>query len=132
MAQRHVNVRGWRNRQTRTFEGRVVLPCEFKSRPSHQERQASSEACRFSVHSAIVAEKERETGGLSDSTGSRLKETGYFSMMISERRDAFESRNDGGFDCKASEREEHDAAGTCIPAADHGQSRFKMGARGFT
>ena len=30
------HVRGWRNRQTRTFEGRVVIPCEFKSRPSHQ------------------------------------------------------------------------------------------------
>ena len=29
------HVRGWRNRQTRTFEGRVVIPCEFKSRPSH-------------------------------------------------------------------------------------------------
>ena len=30
------HVRGWRNRQTRTFEGRVVIPCEFKSRSSHQ------------------------------------------------------------------------------------------------
>ena len=31
-----MNMRGWRNRQTRTFEGRVVIPCEFKSRSSHQ------------------------------------------------------------------------------------------------
>ena len=29
--------REWRNRQTRTFEGRVVIPCEFKSRSSHQK-----------------------------------------------------------------------------------------------
>ena len=28
-------MRGWRNRQTRTFEGRVVYPCRFKSGPSH-------------------------------------------------------------------------------------------------
>ena len=30
-------LRGWRNRQTRTFEGRVVNPCRFKSGPSHQK-----------------------------------------------------------------------------------------------
>ena len=29
--------REWRNRQTRTFEGRVVIPYGFKSRLSHQE-----------------------------------------------------------------------------------------------
>ena len=28
---------GWRNRQTRTFEGRMVHPCEFKSHPRHQK-----------------------------------------------------------------------------------------------
>ena len=33
---RRTDKRGWRNRQTRTFEGRVVIPCEFKSRSSHQ------------------------------------------------------------------------------------------------
>ena len=27
---------GWRNWQTRTFEGRMVYPCGFKSHPSHQ------------------------------------------------------------------------------------------------
>lgn len=32
---RRADKRGWRNRQTRTFEGRVVIPCEFKSRSSH-------------------------------------------------------------------------------------------------
>ena len=30
--------REWRNRQTRTFEGRVVIPYGFKSRLSHQNR----------------------------------------------------------------------------------------------
>ena len=30
------NMREWRNRQTRTFEGRVVIPYGFKSRLSHQ------------------------------------------------------------------------------------------------
>ena len=34
-------MRGWRNRQTRTFEGRVVIPCEFKSRPSHHTMRDS-------------------------------------------------------------------------------------------
>lgn len=34
---RRTDKRGWRNRQTRTFEGRVVIPCEFKSRSSHQK-----------------------------------------------------------------------------------------------
>ena len=29
-------MRGWRNWQTRTFEGRMVTPCGFKSRSSHQ------------------------------------------------------------------------------------------------
>ena len=31
-------MREWRNRQTRTFEGRVVIPYGFKSRLSHQNR----------------------------------------------------------------------------------------------
>ena len=30
------HLREWRNRQTRTFEGRVVIPYGFKSRLSHQ------------------------------------------------------------------------------------------------
>ncbi len=30
------DMREWRNRQTRTFEGRVVIPYGFKSRLSHQ------------------------------------------------------------------------------------------------
>ena len=30
--------RGWRNWQTRTFEGRMVTPCGFKSRSSHQNK----------------------------------------------------------------------------------------------
>ena len=29
------HLREWRNRQTRTFEGRVVIPYGFKSRLSH-------------------------------------------------------------------------------------------------
>ena len=32
-----LNMREWRNRQTRTFEGRVVIPYGFKSRLSHQQ-----------------------------------------------------------------------------------------------
>ena len=32
-----LNMREWRNRQTRTFEGRVVIPYGFKSRLSHQK-----------------------------------------------------------------------------------------------
>ena len=32
------DTREWRNRQTRTFEGRVVIPYGFKSRLSHQNR----------------------------------------------------------------------------------------------
>ena len=36
------DMREWRNRQTRTFEGRVVIPYGFKSRLSHQEDSARS------------------------------------------------------------------------------------------
>ena len=32
-------MREWRNWQTRTFEGRVVLPYGFKSRFSHQKQE---------------------------------------------------------------------------------------------
>ena len=32
-----LNMRVWRNRQTRTFEGRVVIPYGFKSHHSHQK-----------------------------------------------------------------------------------------------
>ena len=45
--------REWRNRQTRTFEGRVVIPYGFKSRLSHQERIPSPES---SFH---ITEKKR-------------------------------------------------------------------------
>ena len=37
-SERNRDMREWRNRQTRTFEGRVVIPYGFKSRLSHQER----------------------------------------------------------------------------------------------
>ena len=50
------NMREWRNRQTRTFEGRVVIPYGFKSRLSHQNRQAFNKACRFfflPLHSSL-------------------------------------------------------------------------------
>ena len=36
--ERTTDMREWRNRQTRTFEGRVVIPYGFKSRLSHQNR----------------------------------------------------------------------------------------------
>ena len=35
--ERTTDMREWRNRQTRTFEGRVVIPYGFKSRLSHQD-----------------------------------------------------------------------------------------------
>ena len=38
------DMREWRNRQTRTFEGRVFTTYGFKSRLSHQERIPSSES----------------------------------------------------------------------------------------
>ncbi len=43
-------MRGWRNRQTRTFEGRVVIPCEFKSRSSHQKGRLPSGGLPFFVY----------------------------------------------------------------------------------
>ena len=36
-------MREWRNRQTRTFEGRVVIPYGFKSRLSHHKKGTSKE-----------------------------------------------------------------------------------------
>ena len=36
MLRKRLNMREWRNWQTRTFEGRVVTPYGFKSRFSHQ------------------------------------------------------------------------------------------------
>ena len=39
-SERTKDTREWRNRQTRTFEGRVVIPYGFKSRLSHQEDSA--------------------------------------------------------------------------------------------
>ena len=36
------HLREWRNRQTRTFEGRVVIPYGFKSRLSHQIKKSRS------------------------------------------------------------------------------------------
>ena len=42
---------GWRNRQTRTFEGRMVNPCEFKSHPRHQ-REGFDDLLFFCFHPA--------------------------------------------------------------------------------
>ena len=39
--------RGWRNWQTRTFEGRMVTPCGFKSRSSHQPKTKSKDLVFF-------------------------------------------------------------------------------------
>ena len=36
--EQHMNMREWRNWQTRTFEGRVVTPYGFKSRFSHHKK----------------------------------------------------------------------------------------------
>ncbi len=48
------DMREWRNRQTRTFEGRVFTTYGFKSRLSHQERIPSSES------SFYITEKKRK------------------------------------------------------------------------
>ena len=43
-------MRKWRNWQTRTFEGRVVLPYGFKSRFAHQTAEAPiGRLCRFCI-----------------------------------------------------------------------------------
>ncbi len=44
--------REWRNRQTRTFEGRVVIPYGFKSRLSHQIKNL-----HFSVGSLFLCQE---------------------------------------------------------------------------
>ena len=41
-------MREWRNRQTRTFEGRVVIPYGFKSRLSHQKKALAIASAFFS------------------------------------------------------------------------------------
>ena len=41
------HLREWRNRQTRTFEGRVVIPYGFKSRLSHQIKKSRNSGSFF-------------------------------------------------------------------------------------
>ena len=48
------DMREWRNRQTRTFEGRVFTTYGFKSRLSHQERIPSTES------SFLITEKNAQ------------------------------------------------------------------------
>ena len=47
-------MREWRNRQTRTFEGRVVIPYGFKSRLSHQEKHFLGSAFQFYSQLKII------------------------------------------------------------------------------
>ena len=47
-------MREWRNRQTRTFEGRVVIPYGFKSRLSHQKKR-HPKGCRSFFGAVLFA-----------------------------------------------------------------------------
>ncbi len=49
------NTRMWRNWYTRTFEGRVALPCEFESRHPH---------CLISEAIALLLSREEATNAL--------------------------------------------------------------------
>ncbi len=59
-------MREWRNRQTRTFEGRVVIPYGFKSRLSHQKEE-SQERLFFYFERVLNprgSERKKQSGGL--------------------------------------------------------------------
>ena len=54
--------REWRNRQTRTFEGRVVIPYGFKSRLSHQT--PPFRRWSFSLFSAVLSYEKANRNSL--------------------------------------------------------------------
>ena len=53
-------MRGWRNWQTRTFEGRMVTPCGFKSRSSHQT--PTSRCFLLLFETIMFSKKQKHTG----------------------------------------------------------------------
>ena len=59
-----VHMSGWRNWQTRTFEGRMVKPCEFKSHPRHQRRiirtLMKSRSSYYFLQEIILAYKSKD------------------------------------------------------------------------
>ena len=52
-------MREWRNRQTRTFEGRVVIPYGFKSHLSHQTKDDSSESSFVIQSEGLVCNRRK-------------------------------------------------------------------------
>ena len=56
------HLREWRNRQTRTFEGRVVIPYGFKSRLSHQTPPFLRWS--FSLFSAVLSYEKANRNSL--------------------------------------------------------------------
>ena len=56
------HLREWRNRQTRTFEGRVVIPYGFKSRLSHQT--PPFRRWSFSLFSAVFSYEKANRNSL--------------------------------------------------------------------
>ena len=66
------HLREWRNRQTRTFEGRVVIPYGFKSRLSHQIKNL-----HFSVGSLFLCQKTgRDLNPLAEGEHNRCRSDG--------------------------------------------------------
>ena len=56
--ERTTDMREWRNRQTRTFEGRVVIPYGFKSRLSHQTESGRNSRSDSFFFGSFVARDE--------------------------------------------------------------------------
>ena len=67
--------REWRNRQTRTFEGRVVIPYGFKSRLSHHPKGRWSFQKASSLLYAAVAE-------LADALDSGSSESNFIRVQV--------------------------------------------------
>ena len=58
VAKEQRTLREWRNRQTRTFEGRVVIPYGFKSRLSHQTESGRNSRSDSFFFGSFVARDE--------------------------------------------------------------------------
>ena len=77
-------MREWRNRQTRTFEGRVVIPYGFKSRLSHQNKKSrNSGSFCFAVN-----QDGTWTGGSKRSLRKKTVRWTVFADVVKERSDA--------------------------------------------
>ena len=74
-----LNMREWRNRQTRTFEGRVVIPYGFKSRLSHQK------ADEHLVYLLFIF-TDKNISGLEPDSPSFAKQKGHTIVAVSGKR----------------------------------------------